>query len=82
MFALDVGAMSTCLGEFPLSHLPLFGDFCIFNSTRGGFHMCSVPRVRGMKPVLEITLIQSDSANKHPSSSGLCVRVYLPALGR
>ena len=37
MFALDVGAMSASLGGFPLSHQPLFGDFCMFNSTSGCF---------------------------------------------
>ncbi len=37
MFALDVGAMSNSLRGFLLSHLPLFSDFCMFNSTSGCF---------------------------------------------
>lgn len=45
------------------------------------FHMLSIHRVCGTKPVLEITLMQGDSANKCLSSSILCVPVYQPVLG-
>lgn len=80
MFSLHVCTMSASFGGLPVTQLPLFGDFRMLQLHQWVFHMSSTPRVHGMKPVLEITLIQSDSANKHLYSLVSCALVYLPTL--